>query len=232
MTLSRHTKRLIPIQLLLLLPLLCCGCDSLMGGRAQKVDLSTPKSAALDYVKAIQRGDATTAKAASTGTGEQMRWVDGLAGMVDGMRKFDEAMFAKFGKVIDQAHVDMHDSLQAVADEPVELVEKGAEVVEGEEARIELPRKGFTSHFQPTYWLRHEKQGWKVNLVKTYAPFPGQKLAQKLPGVTASFRRYEEFGDVFRAAAGDVRGGRFHSTKEAEQGLAKRMEELLRDEGG
>ncbi|MDB5172760.1 MAG: hypothetical protein JWN51_1533 [Phycisphaerales bacterium] len=228
------TARFIPrffLIFLLTAPLLCCGCESLIGGRAQKVDLSTPKAAALDYLKAIGRGDAATARAASTGTGEQMRWVDGLAGFVDGMRKFDAALTAKFGQVITQANVDMRDSLQTLAEEPVGLVEQGSEVINGEEAWIDTPRKGFTSHYQSTYRLRHTREGWRVDLVKTYAPFPANQLAEKLPGVTASFRRYGEFGDVFRATAGDVMGGRFHSTDEAARGLAERMKELLQNAG-
>ncbi|HWE96564.1 MAG TPA: hypothetical protein VG269_21570 [Tepidisphaeraceae bacterium] len=228
MAIARSFPRLFPI-LLITAPLLCCGCESLTRGRAQKVDLSTPKSAALDYLKAVQRGDAATAKAASMGTAEQLRWVDGLAGMVGGMRKFDAALFAKFGPVIGQAHVDMHDALHALADEPVELVEQGSEIIDGEEAKIDFPRKGFTAHSQPVYRLGHGKEGWKMNLPATYAPYPPQQLPMRLPEVTASFRRYEEIGGAFRASAADVMANRFHSPEEAERALGERIRELMKN---
>lgn len=228
MATARNIPRFFPL-FLITAPLLCCGCESLTGGRAQKVDLSTPKSAALDYLKAVQRGDAATAKAASMGTAEQMRWVDGLAGMVGGMRKFDAALYTKFGSVIGQAHVDMHDALHALADEPVELVEQGSEIINGEEAKIDFPRKGFTAHSQPVYRLGHGKEGWKINLPATYAPYPPQQLAARLPEVTASFRRYEEIGGAFRATAGDVMANRFHSAEEAERSLGERIKELMKN---
>lgn len=207
--------------LLLLISIASSGGCADFGRPAAHLDLSTPKSAALEYLRAVQRGDARTAHAASVGADTERGWVDGLVTLVAGMRQFDDALYQKFGKGINQAHVDLHDSLDALADEPVRVIEEGSVVSEGNAARVDPMRKGFTAHFQPSIWLLHEKEGWKVDLRKTYAP---DVPAEKLPEVTASFRRYREAGDAFQQTARDVRAGLFRTTADAERALAQRTQ--------
>src|SRR5947209_5677003 len=85
------------IALLLLgLSLLAGGCQE--SGPPLGADLSTPRSAALFYLKAIQRGDGSTARRVCSGTAEEKEWVDALATTVDGMRKFNDALYVKFGR--------------------------------------------------------------------------------------------------------------------------------------
>lgn len=197
------------------------GCAGL-GGQRVHADLSTPKSAALAYLTALQHADAKTAHATSAGSPDERQWVDALIAMIDGMRQFNDSLYSYSWPGVYQVHVDLHDALNALADEPVDLTQQGTARIQGEEAMVEPLRKdkGFTAKFQQTIWLLHDPKGWKVNLRKTYATnIPLDRIAE----VTAHFRGYQRGGDAFRAAARDVRAGRFHSTMEAERALGERM---------
>src|SRR2546423_2076741 len=157
----------IAIKTALLAPgLLLWGCQSL--GRAKPVDLSTPQSAAMSYVKALQYGDAATARAACTGTEEEMRWVDAMAAMVRGLRDINSALYAHFGPVSSQMHVDLEESIRTLADEPVELFENGVVQANDLQVRIIPQHKGFTSKFQTPLVLSKVKNVWKVDLEQTY----------------------------------------------------------------
>ncbi len=190
------------------------------------VDLSTPKSAALAYVRAIQRADGGIARGVAVGSADQKQWIDALVAMVDGMRRFDNSLYAKFGRISSQVHVDMRDALRALADEPVDLVADGNVVSSDTRARIDPPRRGFTSHFQPSIYLLLEKGMWKVDLAQTYAQGVSP---EKLKDVSDNFRRYRQFGEVFRQVVRDVSGGQFRSVNEASQALADRLAEVKWD---
>ena len=196
-----------------------CGCQELEK-LPPHADLSTPKSAAMVYLKAVQHADGATARAVSVGTADQKKWVDAMVAMVEGMRKFDDALYARFGRITHQVHVDMHDALWALADQPVELMKDAKVTNDEEKGWIDPPRRGFTSHFQPTLYLKHDKQGWKIDLLKTYADkVPPDKLQE----VSESYRQYRAIGEVFQSVARDVSAGRFHSIDEAARALAERM---------
>lgn len=203
--------------LVLLLSLLACGCEE---APPPNVDLSSPKSTALVYLVALQHADARTARSVSIGTYEQKQWVDDLATLVDGMRKYNNALYTKFGRIVLQIHTDLEEGLRVLVDEPVALVRDGKVVSNDQEARIDLPHRGFTADAQLPVWLRHEKQVWKVDLVKTYADqIPPARLGE----VTKTYHRMRRFGEVFQAVAGDVLAGRFRTVDEANQSLLERM---------
>lgn len=60
-------------------------------------DLSSPKSAAMSFAKALEAGDAATAKASAVATEEEGKFIDVMAGMMSGMLKLKAASIAKFG---------------------------------------------------------------------------------------------------------------------------------------
>ena len=229
-----------PLHVLPLL-LLCLlmpvgGCGPLVPRKAQPVDLSSPKSAALAYLKAIQRGDAATARAAAVGTEEELRWVDSIANMVDGMRVFDKALLARFSRVGYQIQVDLHESLRTLADEPVELIDQGTVEQADTAARIKPKLAGFTSHYQIPVVLALVKGQWKVDVEGTYIPAPSgqellensdadrkQRLAAVRKELSASFAKFQQSADVFHDMAKDVKRGKFASIPEAEKALAERM---------
>ena len=206
---------------LLIILLLSGGCD-VFNRLPAGVDVSNPKSAAQGYLSAIQRGDARSARALSAGTGEQKQWVDAIAGLVDGMRAFDKAIYAKFGRIEYQIHTDMHESISALADEPLALISDGYVSEDGDRARVD-PAKGksFTAKSQSSIYLLHQKDGWRVDLLQTYAP--GSIDAGKTGDVSASFHEYQRIGDIFRAIAWQVSAGFFKTPDDAARALGERL---------
>lgn len=197
---------------------LCGGCAA--PAPLPNVNLSTPDAAALAYLTAIQRGDARTAQALSLGTPEQEQWPLALATLVDGMRRFDNALYDRFGRIIEQVHTDMNDALHGLADEPVDVIRNGQESDDGKTARIDPKHQGFTSHFQPSIYLKRDKEGWKVLLRETY----GEGVpADRLPELSRNFGRYRQSGDAFKAVANEIRAGRYKTIDEASVALGKRL---------
>jgi hypothetical protein len=219
MTLARRVIRFTPILSILL----AVGCEDHPPANA---DLSTPKSAALVYLKAIQRGDAITARKVSVGTPDEKKWVDALAIMVDGMRSFDNALYGKFGRYSNQVHTDLGDSLMMLADGPVVWIGNGSVSYDDVKARIDPKRMGFASQSQPSVYLLLRKYGWEVNLEQTYAD--GATAAQ-LTQMSASYAMYREIGQAMRDAAREVMGGKYHSIEEASQALGERLKAIKSD---
>lgn len=221
MTIARRSL----IVSLSLLSLLAAGCEGLDRPPAN-VDLSTPKSAALVYLKAIQRGDSTLARKVSVGSADEKRWVDALAVMVDGMRSFDNALYAKFGRYSHQVHTDLGNSLMMMADGPIEWIGEGSVAADDIKARIDPKRHGFASKFQPSLYLLLGKYGWQVNLEQTYAS--GATPAQ-LREMSASFAMYRQFGQALRATAREVMAGKFRSIDQANDALGARTAAIKSD---
>ncbi len=101
--------------------------------RAGKVDLSTPKAAALQFAAALERGDKEAARyCVATDTEAEAQLVDGMADMYSAVHKLSEASKAKFkepGAVLPprgRGYIDFTDRL-TTAEEPK---------VEGETATI------------------------------------------------------------------------------------------------
>jgi hypothetical protein len=191
------------------------------------VDLSTPRSAALVYLKAIQRADSATARSVSVGSPDQKRWVDSLTIMINGLRSYDNALYAKFGKMSHQVHTDLADSLMLLADGPVTWIgEDGIPVFDDTHARIDPKGKSFAARKAPSIYLSRGKTGWMVNLQDTYAQ---GATPEQLRQIAASYDLFREIGQAMRAAAGDVLAGKFHSIDEASQALAERMKGIKSD---
>jgi hypothetical protein len=65
-------------------------------GKVQ-ADLTTPRSAATVFTKALEAGDAETAKSAAYGGGLEIEWVEAMAQAMSGMRQLVATTQAKFG---------------------------------------------------------------------------------------------------------------------------------------
>src|SRR5947209_2729219 len=79
-------------------PLVCCVLSlaaMLTLSACNKASLSTPKEAAQTFATALENGDADTAKKASTGA--DPKFVESMATATGNMKKYRDAMVAKFG---------------------------------------------------------------------------------------------------------------------------------------
>jgi hypothetical protein len=62
-----------------------------------QIDLTTPRGAATVFTRALEAGDAETAKSAAYGGGLEIEWVEAMAQAMSGMRQLVAATQAKFG---------------------------------------------------------------------------------------------------------------------------------------
>src|SRR5687768_13352175 len=65
---------------------------------AKAPDLSSPKSAALVFAKAITEGDAAAIRAVCHGTEDELKAIESMANALASIRKFRNACNDKFGK--------------------------------------------------------------------------------------------------------------------------------------
>ena len=72
------------------------GCGRSSDAKVQ-IDLTTPRSAATVFTRALEAGDAETAKSAAYGGGLEIEWVEAMAQAMAGMRQLVAATQAKFG---------------------------------------------------------------------------------------------------------------------------------------
>lgn len=204
-----------------LIAICCAGCADMFGPPVH-ADLSTPKSAALEYLRALQRGDAHTARVVSIGTREQKEWVTAMAVMIDGMRKYVAACDARF-HILDQMRTDLVESIRVMADEPVALTQDGSTEQDGDTAKINLPRRGFTSKSQPPVVLTHQNDGWHVDLTKTYSPEVSPK---DFGPIDETYRAMRNIGQAFAETANQIRAGQYRSPTAAEHALGVRIKDV------
>ena len=229
---------------LLVLALTVAGCGPHQ--RAQPVNLSKPQTAAVEYVRAIGRGDSATARSAAMGSEEEMRWVDALSSLVDGLRQLNSALYEYFGPRTGQIHTDLEESIRILADEPVELISNGGIQMNATQAVITPRRQGFTSKDQLPIAVTKlaDRQIWKVDLERTYVPLPPRERLLSMSEqqkndfekdqrkqISQAMHKYQQIADVFHGVARDVRAKKFKTMEDFEKALRDRMGDLKLDAG-
>ena len=119
------------------------GCSRDDAGAGVSVDLSTPRSAATVFTRALEAGDVETAKSAAYAGGLEVEWVAAMARAMSGMRQLVTAAEQKFGEDA-QSLVAGKQTLRlsgTLADAQVELNGDRATVVSsGDGARFPMKR--------------------------------------------------------------------------------------------
>lgn len=203
--------------------------------KAKPVDLSSPKSAATAYVKAIQAGDAPTARAASTGTSQEMDWVDGWAGFARATRDLNNAVYKRFGKMTHQIHAELEKTLWEQFDRPAAQIADADVQASETEARITIVHGTVASRDSTPLLLKKINGLWKIDLERTYLPEPprdqllvmtavqrAQYKAKMIKEVSDAFHLLQKESNVMEGLAGDVRGGRFKTMDAVLQALTER----------
>ena len=212
---------------------ICGACASMQ--KAKPVDLTSPKSAATAYVKAIQVGDAPTARAAATGTGQEMDWVDGWADFARATRDLNNAVYTRFGKITHQIHAELEKMLWEQFDRPAEQIGDADVQAAENEARITIVHGTVAARDSTPLLLKKVNGLWKIDLERTYLPEPPrnqllvmtavqrtQYKARMIKEVSDAFHLLQKESNVMEGLAGDVRAGRFKTMDEVLKALNER----------
>jgi len=172
-------------------------------------DLSTPKSAALTFLKATAAGDVRTAKAACVGTPKEKEWVDAMSSFLTGLKAFDDAVVSRFGQEAVQADVQLKQALLELSEDVIQHVEEANVRQTEEAATLEPAAAGMRLRNRPSIYLRKDKGLWKVDLAAT-----AQGDRRFDPEVKA---KYGDAGNALHEAARRVRAGRYKTLAEAQR---------------
>lgn len=192
------------------------GCASTEDAPAQRVasDLSGPKPAALTFLRAIAAGDARTAQNASIGTPADKEWAVALAALVRGLRRYDEALVARFGQEAIPADVDLRQALQTMTEDPISHMRDGIVSESAQTAVVYPAALGIKLAAHSPMMLRKDKSGWKVDLAA---------MAREPSHDPAVVRQYRAAAKALNDAALQIRSGRYKSLAEAQQAISSNM---------
>ena len=177
-----------------------CGRDATVEN-----DLSTPRSAATVFTRAVEAGDGTTAKTAAYGGGVELEWVEAMAQSTSGMKKLVAVTETRFGSEAQNLMVTknaLHMS-KAVASAEVQFNGERATVVTAGEA-LKIP-------------MKRVEGNWKIDVG---ALTRGEDLTQAVKQLRA-------LGVVAPQLAKQVEAGKFTSVKDIQKALAQAVVETL-----
>ena len=172
-------------------------------------DLTTPKAAALTFLRGISEGDVDTAQAACIGTEQQRASVGALSSLITGLRDYDRAITAKFGVEAIQTDVQLKQAISDLWEVSIQHTET-AIVKEGPQTATVEPAVGNVRlQARPPIYLRKEKDHWKVDLGLT-----AQRDKRFSPDTA---EQYAAAGKALHQAANSVRSGRYKTLAEAQR---------------
>jgi hypothetical protein len=175
-----------------------------------KPELSTPKLAALSFVRAMELNNMPAFEAVTIGGQEQYQLFEPLVKMVGAAKDLEKAAREKWGKA---GRAVVRNS-PAVGMEV--QVQESDVTLEGDTAVVR--RKGDEDPDPLT--LRKTPVGWKVDLTAIKNP---KSMKDAAPGMI-------KMEKVFTDSAADIRAGKFRSADEAEKIILKRMQDAAKKE--
>lgn len=189
--------------------LLLAGCGP-TAPPVNSAELSTPHAALMTYLNALAQANAAKARAASIGTEQDKRWIDGITSLISGIRSYDNAIRSKFRQQAVATDIDLKQALSEIADEPLVWFKDGL-VNEGEDTAEIRAAVNHTrlAAIHPVY-LKREKNGWKVDLTA---------VRQDSNHSSQQVEEYLAAGKALHSAARQIRLGRYRTLEEAEQAV-------------
>jgi hypothetical protein len=193
------------------------GCASTDDAPVARVpsDLSGPKPAALTFLRAIAAGDARTAQDASLGTPDQKEWGVAMAALVRGLRRYDQAILARFGTEAVPTDVDLRQAIQSMTQDPITHIQDGILSESAESAVIYPAALGIKLAAHPPMMLRKDKSTWKVDL---------SAMSGEPSHDPAVIRQYRAAAKALSDVARQVRAGRYKSLAEAQQSVGSEID--------
>lgn len=174
-------------------------------------ELSTPKLAALSFVRAMELNDMTAFQSVTIGGPDEHKLFEPLLKMVGAAKQLEKAAREKFGKA---GRAVVRNSPAAGLEVQVQESDVSTR---GDTAVVR--RKGDEDPDPLT--LRKTPAGWKVDLT---AIRDRKAMEAAAPGM----RKMEH---VFTTAAADIRAGKFKTADEAEKVILRRMQDAAGEKG-
>jgi len=131
------------------------------------IDLSSPKSAAVSYLRAMSVGDLDSLKASTVGTAEQRKPAAAYATMIRGMRRYEHAIVTHFGNDAMRDDVELKQKLMELADDRIERAQQGSVQENETEAMVSPGLNGRALPRRSPIILKKDKGVWKVDLAQT-----------------------------------------------------------------
>lgn len=189
-----------------------------------KVDTSSPKAAAITFLKAIGTGDVEAAKAASVGTPEHIKYLEAITSMFSGLSRYEQAAAKAFPNDPNSTTMAKGMSAAVAGPEMVARIEKGKDSIQGETASIvpaedeakpgdpPAPPKDAAQRQKETIRLRNVDGQWKIDLD---SQFKDEEMRQQNP------QDMIRFGQSIDALAADIEAGKYKTSIEAQAAFMK-----------
>lgn len=174
------------------------------------VQLSKPRDALLSYLSAVARCDVEAAKAASLGTEADKKWIVGMAALITGLRNYDQAMLARFGRQAIPLDIDLKQAVTTLVDQPIVRFQDGIVKEYEDAAEIDAAIGHIRLGAQPPVFLKRDKAGWKVDLTA---------MRQDLEHSPERIEQYLSAGRSLAKSAQDIRKGRYRTFDEAQAAI-------------
>jgi hypothetical protein len=173
---------------------------------ADAPDMSSPKSTAIAFAKALQANDTDTLKAVCVGSDDEQKAVQTLGSAMSAMRRFKTACADKFGK--DNALGGGIPDMNLVAE-----AEKAEFKVDGDTAKS-VAKEGEPQKDQAV--LKKIDGKWKVDLKSMGAELMTQA------------KQMEKFQKLFNDCAAEIESGKYKTVEEAAVAIQPRMLEATK----
>ena len=181
---------------------------------AADVDQSSPKAAAVSFAKALDAGDAKTARQLATGSDADKQVIDAIISFNSAVKKLRESAIKKYTDKADEVV-----SPGAVIDS-TKILDDTEVREEGDVATI-VPTK--PQQRPSATHLKKVDGKWKVNLNQTLqeSAAPGQTIEQLHAMI-------QSWGDIFSETADEIDQGKYPTPADANQALSVKMMATLK----
>jgi hypothetical protein len=189
-----------------------------LGGCGAKIapvnftEIAKPRDALLAFLSAVGQGDAAKAKAFSVGTEQDKKWIDAMVGLIGGLRSYDDAVVARFGRQATSADIDLKQAIFSLANQPIVRFQDGMVKESEDTAEVQAAVGHIRLAAQPPFYLKRDKEGWKVDL---------STLRERTQHSPEAIEQTLAAAKVLAENARAVRSGRYKTFDEAQQALGQ-----------
>jgi hypothetical protein len=193
---------------------LAAGCSEAAADR----DLTSPKAAALTFARAIDRGDADTARFAAMSGGIENDLLDAMALAVPALRKLDATARAKWsaagGALVRRSSTGSSSTSNNPLD-TVKMLTEGDVAILGDGTLAQISSRDAANSLQ----LKKIDGQWKVDVG---AMIKGQDVTQTIPWLRA-------LASTANSVAAQIEAGSVSTVDEAQQAMGREIVQNLRE---